>query len=137
MVIGKRLRNLREQKGLSQGDVEHASGLLRCYISRVEHGRTVPSLDTLERFAAALDVPLYKFFQADNDLTATPHLTPRPSLEELAEEDGPSGSQARLLLNLRGLIGRMSDPDKDFLLNFARKLATRQASAYGGTELAS
>ena len=62
MVIGTRLRSLREEKGLSQGDIEKSTGLLRCYISRIENGHTIPSLETLERFAGALDVPLYKMF---------------------------------------------------------------------------
>src|SRR5579863_9567017 len=98
MMIGRRLRVIREKKGFSQGDIEHASGLLRCYISRVEHGHTVPSLETLERFAAALDIPLYQLFWTGDGLPATPHLAPRPYLEELADEVGPSGSEARLLL---------------------------------------
>jgi transcriptional regulator with XRE-family HTH domain len=96
MTLGQRLRRIREEKGLSQDDVERASGLLRCYISRVELGHTVPSRDALERFAAALDVPFYRLFHTGDGLPATPHLTPRPSLEELANEAGPSGSQARL-----------------------------------------
>src|SRR5690242_12862837 len=75
MIIGARLRELREAKGLSQGDIERQSGLLRCYISRIEHGHTVPSLETLERFAAALDIPLYRLFCAGEDAPATPHLT--------------------------------------------------------------
>ncbi len=36
MIIGERLRTLREQKNLSQGQIEKRTGLLRCYISRVE-----------------------------------------------------------------------------------------------------
>ncbi|HEV3275920.1 MAG TPA: helix-turn-helix transcriptional regulator [Terriglobia bacterium] len=125
MVIGQRLRQLREQKGLSQGDIENSSGLLRCYISRVEHGHTVPSLDTLERFAEALEIPLYQLFYVGEDAPKTPHLTPRMSLEELADEAGPSGAEARLLLKLKRLIAKMADPDRSFLLDFARKLATR------------
>src|SRR5580700_8482567 len=101
MLIGQRLRLLREQRNLSQGDIEHVSGLLRCYISRVEHGHTIPSLETLERFAAALDVPLYRLFYEGEDPTTTPHLTPRRSLEELADDEGPSGSEARFLLKLK------------------------------------
>jgi transcriptional regulator with XRE-family HTH domain len=87
MMIGQRLRQLREEKDLSQGDVEHASGLLRCYILRVEHGHTVPSLETLERFAAALKVRLYRLFWAGEGLHDTPHLT----LEELADETFRNG----------------------------------------------
>ena len=125
MLIGQRLRLLREEKALSQGDIEKASGLLRCYISRVEHGHTVPSLETLERFAYALEVPLYRLFYEGQDAPGTPHLTPRRSLEELADEAGPSGTEARLLLKLKGLAGKMADADRAFLFDFARKLATR------------
>lgn len=127
MLIGQRIRQLREQKGLSQGDIEKASGLLRCYISRLEHGHTVPSLDTLERIAAALDLPLYRLFYAGEDAPATPNLTPRPTLEELAQEPGGHGEEARFLLRLKGLTNRMVDSDRTFLLDFARLLATRQA----------
>ena len=125
MVIGQRLRLLREQKGLSQGDIEKASGLLRCYTSRVEHGHTVPSLETLERFAAALEVPLYRLFYTGEDAPATPHLTPRRSLEELADETGSAGAEARLLLKLKGLAGKMADADREFLLTVAHRLAGR------------
>jgi transcriptional regulator with XRE-family HTH domain len=125
MLIGERLRQLREQKSLSQGDVEKTSGLLRCYISRVEHGHTVPSLETLEKFAAALDVPLYRLFYTGEDTPATPNLTPRRTLEELAEDPGNPGSEARFLLKLKGLVGKMVESDRNFLLDFARKLAAR------------
>ena len=123
MLIGQRIRQLREQKGFSQGDIEKASGLLRCYISRVEHGHTVPSLETLERFAAALDVPLYRLFYTGEDAPATPHLIPLRSFEELADEAGPQGTEARFLLKLKGLVGKMVESDRAFLLDFARKLA--------------
>ncbi|HUI41224.1 MAG TPA: helix-turn-helix transcriptional regulator [Terriglobia bacterium] len=125
MLIGQRIRQLREQKGLSQGDIERSSGLLRCYVSRVEHGHTVPSLETLVRFAAALDVPLYQLFYNAEDAPATPNLTPRLTLEELADDTGPAGTEARFLLKLKEFIGRIVDSDRAFLLDFARKLATR------------
>jgi transcriptional regulator with XRE-family HTH domain len=128
MLIGQRIRQLREQKNLSQGDIEKASGLLRCYISRVEHGHTVPSLETLERFAAALDVPLFRLFYTGEDAPVTPNLSPRRSLEELAEEGGQAGTEARFLLKLKGLVGRMVESDRAFLLDFARKLAARSSS---------
>src|ERR1700680_4877543 len=62
MVIGERLRALREEKHLSQGQIEKRSGLLRCYISRVEHGHTIPSVETLKKMCRALEVPLYQLF---------------------------------------------------------------------------
>lgn len=58
MIIGERLRALREEKGVSQGDIEKRTGLLRCYTSRVENGHTVPSVNTLEKMSRALEVPL-------------------------------------------------------------------------------
>src|SRR5579862_10059659 len=104
MVIGSRLRDLREEKGLSQGDVEKSTGLLRCYISRIENGHTVPSLETLERFAAALDVPLYKMFYAENGDAATPNLQPREDIEALATQPGKDGEDARFLLQFKNLL---------------------------------
>ena len=91
MLIGTRLRQLREQKHMSQGDIENRTGLLRCYISRVENGHTVPSLETLERFAAVLDVPLYKLFYSGEEAPPTPSLTPRKTLEEIAADNGGRG----------------------------------------------
>jgi transcriptional regulator with XRE-family HTH domain len=125
MVIGERIRQIREQKGFSQGDIEKASGLLRCYISRVEHGHTIPSLDTLERFAAALDVPLHRLFYSGEVPPSLPNLSQRKSLEELAEEEGSVGSEARFLLKLRTLLEKMVETDRHFLLEMAKKLSTR------------
>ena len=67
MVIGDRLRDLREYKKLSQGDIERRTGLLRCYISRVENGHTVPAIETLEKFARAIEVPIYQLFYDGNE----------------------------------------------------------------------
>ena len=70
MLVGDRLRALREQKHLSQGHIENRTGLLRCYVSRVENGHTVPGLDTLEKWARALDVQLYQIFYEGEELPA-------------------------------------------------------------------
>jgi transcriptional regulator with XRE-family HTH domain len=123
MSIGVRIRKLREKKGLSQGDIERATGLLRCYTSRVENGHTVPSLETLERFAGALDVPLYQFFYSDVEGQSVPPLSPRKSLEELAEEEGKEGLDARFLLKLKTLLAHIAESDRQMLLTMARKLA--------------
>jgi len=125
MLIGARLRALREEKELSQGDIEKSTKLLRCYISRVENGHTVPSLETLERFAGALGVPLYKLFYTNEEESQTPNLTGRKSLEELSEQAGEDDKEARFLLKLRNVMQRLADPDRDILLTIARKLATR------------
>ncbi len=125
MVLSERLRTLREQKDLSQGDIEKRTGLLRCYVSRVENGHTVPSLETLERFAAALDIPLYRFFYTGEDPPPAPRLTTRATLEELAEENGNKGTEARFLLKLRNFVSRITDSDREVLLSLARRLASR------------
>jgi transcriptional regulator with XRE-family HTH domain len=117
MFIGQRVKQLREQKGLSQGDVEKFSGMLRTYISRVENGHSVPSLDTLERFATALDIPLYQLF------CETEGSTPRDGARE---RFGPNGSEDRFLSQLKGLATRMADSDRTLLLDFASRLASRR-----------
>jgi transcriptional regulator with XRE-family HTH domain len=125
MPIGARIRQLREQKGLSQGDIERSTGLLRCYTSRVENGHTVPALETLERFAAALGIPLYQLFYPGDEPPPTLHLSPRKSLEELAEEESKEGMDARFLLKLKSLLEHIAESDRQVLITLARKLATR------------
>jgi len=127
MSIGQRIRALREQRGLSQGDIERQTGMLRGYISRVEHGHTTPSVETLHRFAAALDVPMYRLFYTAEDgaMPAAVGGKPASTLEELAQSNGTEGSEARFLLQLKGLMGNMVESDRAFLLDCARKLASR------------
>jgi transcriptional regulator with XRE-family HTH domain len=84
MRLGHRIRELRIQGSLSQTDVEEESGLARGYLSRVEGGREVPSLEVLEELADSLHVPLVQLFCDAHGHAATPHLRPRPTLEELA-----------------------------------------------------
>jgi transcriptional regulator with XRE-family HTH domain len=76
VIVGERLRSLRESKNLSQGDMEERTGLLRCYTSRVENGHTVPSVETLQKYAAALGIPLHQLFYEDQG-TAKPLHLPR------------------------------------------------------------
>src|ERR1019366_9122428 len=115
MVIGTRLRSLREEKGMSQGDIEKATGMLRCYISRVENGHTTPSLETLERFSDALTVPLYEMVYSGEGEVPTPKLTPRASLDELAGQSGQVGEEARFLVKLKLVLAKLGEPDRDLL----------------------
>ena len=124
MAIGTRLRALREERGLSQGDVEKSTGLLRCYISRIENGHTIPSLETLERFAGVLDVPLYQLFYSEEGTPPTPSLTPRKTLEEITAENGAMEEDALFLLKLRNVLTGLAGPDRDVLLTLAKRLAT-------------
>jgi transcriptional regulator with XRE-family HTH domain len=125
MVIGARLRELREERKLSQGDITEVIGLPRSYISRIENGHAVPSLETLQRLAAALDVPLYRLFYTGQDAPNGRAL--RRSLEELAEDTGPAGGEARFLIEMRDLTKKLGGTERIFLLNLARKLAARKS----------
>jgi transcriptional regulator with XRE-family HTH domain len=122
--VGTKIREIRQRKGLSQGDIEHATGLLRCYTSRVENGHTVPSLETLAKFATALQIPMYEIFYSNDGGSARKDMGPRKSLEELAEGDSKESMDARFLLKLKTLLAHISDSDRQMLLTMARKLAT-------------
>src|ERR1035438_6081084 len=123
MIIGDRLRALREQKNFSQGEIEKRTGLLRCYVSRVENGHTVPAIETLEKFARALEVPLYQLFYEGEEPPELPNLPKRKSADDIAW--GASGKEARLLNKFRRLMGRIEEGDRRLLLYMAQKMATR------------
>ncbi len=122
MIIGDRLRVLREEKKFSQGDIEKRTGLLRCYISRVENGHTVPAIETLEKMARALEVPLYQLFY-DGEEPPDPNLPKRKSADDIVW--GSTGKEARLLTKFRRLMGRIEEGDRRLLLYMAQKMADR------------
>jgi transcriptional regulator with XRE-family HTH domain len=119
MVIGDRLRELRDSKELSQGDIEKRSGLLRCYISRVENGHTVPAIETLEKLARALEVPMDHLFHEGEAESSVRNL----KLPKGSEEWGSTGKAADYLSKLRRLLGRMGPDDQKLLLHMAQKVA--------------
>jgi transcriptional regulator with XRE-family HTH domain len=121
MIIGDRLRALREEKNLSQGDVEKRTGLLRCYISRVENGHTVPAIETLEKMARALEVPLYQLFYDGEEPPPLPNLPKRWTADEIAW--GSSGKDARIFNQLRRQLSRMGEGDRRLLLFMAQKIS--------------
>ena len=123
MVIGDRLREMREEKKFSQGDIEKRTGLLRCYISRVENGHTVPAIETLEKLARALECPLYQLFYEGEDPPQLPNLLKRNSSDDIAW--GSAGKEARYLNKLRRLLGRSQEADRKLLLHMAQKMANR------------
>ncbi len=122
MIIGDRLRELREGKKLSQGDIEKRSGLLRCYISRVENGHTVPAMETLEKLARALEVPLYQLFYEGEEPPKLPNLLKRKTADDIVW--GSSGKQAAYFHKLRKCLSRAGDADRKLLLAMAQKLTT-------------
>ena len=126
MIIGDRLRLLREQKKFSQGEIEKRTGLLRCYISRVENGHTVPAVETLEKFARALEVPLYQLFYDGDEppkLSALPKRRPGGAIIW-----GDTGKDARTLAKYRRLLGRADEEDRRLLLFMAKKMVKTKAS---------
>ena len=109
--IGGTIRDYRLQKGMSQGDIEKRTGLLRCYLSRVENGHTVPSLETLQKIAGALDLQLAQFFAEDNAVKEVSALN-------LSEEE------IRFLTQVQRYSANLSDSDRRLLLAMVRKFAS-------------
>ena len=125
MVIGDRLRALREEKNLSQGDIEKKTGLFRCYVSRVENGHTVPSVETLEKFARALEVPMYQLLYDGEGPPKLPNLPKRKSADDIVW--GNSGKDARLLAKFCRVFSRLTAGDLGLVMFMAQKLAMRKA----------
>ena len=121
MNIGDRLRTLREEKKFTQGEVEKRTGVLRTYISRVENGHAVPSVELLEKFARALEVPMYQLFYDGEELPKLPNLLKRKSADDILW--GNSGKDARTLVKFCRLFGRMKEDDREVLFLVARKMA--------------
>ena len=125
MIIGERIRELREQKEMSQGEIQKRTGLLRCHISRVENGRTVPGIETLEKMARALDVPLYRLFYDGERPPEIENASRHKGRRDAAW--GNSGKEARLLLQFRRTLGRLEKADRELLLSLAQKMAAKRA----------
>lgn len=120
MVIGERLRELRDLKKLSQGDIEKRTGLLRCYISRVENGHTVPNVETLEKCARALEVPLYKlFYEGDKP----PERLKLPSTNGDGKMWGDTGKERQELRAFAKLLSGMNDGQRRLLFTTAQWMA--------------
>jgi transcriptional regulator with XRE-family HTH domain len=118
MAIGYRLKELRESKQLSQGDIEIRTGLLRCYISLVENGHTVPAVETLEKMARALEVPMYRLLHAGEVPAGLSKMKPPKD-----DEFGSKGSEAHYFSKLRRLLAKMEPGDQKLLLHMAQKVA--------------
>ncbi|MDP9050592.1 MAG: helix-turn-helix domain-containing protein [Acidobacteriota bacterium] len=110
MNIGVTIRDMRLQRGMSQGDIEKRTGLLRCYLSRVENGHTVPSLETLQKIAGALDLPLSQFFADDQVGKEMPSLN-------LSEDE------IRFLTQIQRYASNLTESDRKLLLAMVRKFA--------------
>src|ERR1700690_3227364 len=123
MIVADRLRALREEKKLSQGDIQERTGLLRCYVSRVENGHTVPAVETLEKFARALEVPMYQLFYDGEEPPKLSHLPRRKSSDDILW--GNKGKDARKLAKFCRLFSKMTESDLATVLFMAQKMARR------------
>jgi transcriptional regulator with XRE-family HTH domain len=123
MEFGRKLRELREEKHLSQGDIEKKTGLLRSYTSRVETGMTVPSIETLEKYAYALGIPLYRFFTNGEAVSA-------PKIRATnGQSTWPVGAkQQRELRQFAKAFKRMDKRRQKLLLQLAQKMAIRRTT---------
>lgn len=111
MNIGETIRNYRLQRSMSQGDIEKRTGLLRCYLSRVENGHTIPSLDTLAKIASAMDLPLSQFFAEGQP---NGHHKGLPQL---------SDDEVRFLSQMRRYAANLNDSDRKLVLAMVKKMA--------------
>jgi transcriptional regulator with XRE-family HTH domain len=122
MYLAERIRQFRESMNLSQGDMEKRTGLFRCYISRVENGHTVPSIETLEKIALALEMPMYQFFYEGEE----PPETPDASKSRNRNEDWASHRKgSNTLRRFRRALSRMTPADRNLLLCMARFASSR------------
>lgn len=122
MLVGARLRELRRSKKLTQADIHERTGLLSCYISRVENGHTVPSIETLQKLAGALRIPLYQIFYIEES-------PERPKVPQARNDKlwGCSRRDARNLNRFCGFFSQMEEPFQDFLMSVAARMSRRRA----------
>jgi transcriptional regulator with XRE-family HTH domain len=121
MVIGERLKQIREQKKFSQGDIEEKTGLLRCYVSRVENGHTVPAVETLEKFARALEIPMYQLFYDGEEPPKLKNILKLKSGDDVSF--GSRGKEAKQLAQFQRLLSKISANDRRTLVFLAQKMA--------------
>jgi transcriptional regulator with XRE-family HTH domain len=124
MLIGDRLRALRAEKKLSQGDIEKRTGLLRCYISRLENGHTVPAIETFEKLARALELPLYQLFCDRKEIPKLPSLLKRRTSDETT---WGSSKPAMYLHKLKKYLSKTREADRKLLLVIAQKMAANRS----------
>jgi transcriptional regulator with XRE-family HTH domain len=118
VILGERLRAIREEKKLSQGDMERKTGLRRSYISRVENGHTIPAIETLEKIARALDVPMYAIFYEGEKPPEPPKFS-----SETRDQWGSAGKDARFLNRLQKFLSAMDERQRRILMAVAVKMA--------------
>jgi len=120
MVVGERIRALREEKKITRGDLQQRTGLQRTYIWRVEHGYTVPAIETLEKFARGLKVPIYRLFYEGRG---------RPPLVPVNESGGlwgADGEEKKMLGKFRRYLAQLNQSERSLLLYLGEEMARRK-----------
>jgi transcriptional regulator with XRE-family HTH domain len=116
MNLGESIKNIRQAKGLSQGEMQKRTGILRSYLSRVENGHTVPSLATLQRLASAMGVALSDFFAANGQPTEG-----APAAAMAASASDPAN---QYLAELKTLLPQLTSQQRDQLLDMVKDMAS-------------
>lgn len=117
MFIGARIREIRQEKNLSQGDLQRRVGLHRCYISRVEAGRSVPSVDQLYRIAAGLGVRAFELLWDGKGAPPVPL-----AINHEKNDDSVSKPYMAAMVPL---LSKMSDSDRRMLMRCAKAFTYR------------
>ena len=120
MLIGQKLKEIREAKKMSQVEIAEATGLVQPYVSRVENGHTIPGVETLEKWASALRVPLYQILYDGEE-------PPKPLKLSGNHRElwGNSGRQLHDLKRLRQYLAKMNEKERELLMSLAGRMATR------------
>ena len=113
MNLGEAIKNIRLAKGLSQGEMQKRTGILRSYLSRVENGHTVPSLATLQRLASAMGVALSDFFSTNG----------QPADGAAAAASAPADPANQYLSELKTLLPQLTSQQRDQLLDMVKDMA--------------
>src|SRR5215472_7127592 len=121
MLIGQKLREIREAKKMSQVEIAETTGLVQPYVSRVENGHTIPGVETLEKWASALRVPLYQILYDGEE----PPKRLKLSGNHHSELWGNSGRQMHDLKRLRQYLAKMSEQERELLMALAGRMAAR------------
>jgi len=119
MIIGERIRALRQEKTMTRGDLQERTGLQRTYIWRVENGYTVPAIETLEKFARGLDVPIYRFFYEGRGAPPLVAVTGDSGLW------GSNGEEKKTLRSFQRCLGQMDESQRSLLMYLAEEMARR------------
>jgi transcriptional regulator with XRE-family HTH domain len=123
-TIGERIRSVREEHGVNQSELARRSGVARNTINRIEHGHRIPSSETLEKLAMALDVEPGEFFPKARSLqgfdieallleifTEEPDLTRREALE-IAFERATERFKNMSTSTLRAYVERLREKQR-------------------------